>query len=124
VDPAAQQREAQERQRQQAELARLQQERAKQEEQAHGQDLITPLDRDVLVDVGGVSVSVKIHDNDVATFDVWINGAWHRAVPKQKGITQSRTDETLIYNAGRAWLYYVWEPSGKLNHCLLRVRHD
>ena len=67
---------------------------------------------------------MKIHENDVTSFDVWINGSHRREVPKQKGITQSRTDETLIYDGGRARLYYVWEPSGKLNHCLLRVRED
>jgi hypothetical protein len=67
---------------------------------------------------------VKIHDNDVTSFDVWAGGQWRREVPKQKGITQSGTDETLIYNTGRARLYYVWEQSGKLNHCLLRVRED
>jgi hypothetical protein len=74
------------------------------------------------VNVGGTGVSVKIHDNDVTSFDVWINGQWRREVPKQKGITQSRTDETLIYDSGRARLYYVWEISGRINHCLLRVR--
>ena len=34
----------------------------------------------------------------------------------------SGTDEALIYNNGRASLYYVWELSGQLNHCRLRVR--
>jgi len=124
VDPAAQQREAQERQRQQSELARVQQERAKQEEKARGQDVIIPLDREMIISISGMPLHVKIHDNDVTSFDVWINGSRRREVPKQKGITQSRTDETLIYNGGRALLYYVWEPSGKLDHCLLRVRED
>ena len=124
VDPAAQQREAQERQRQQAESARLQEERARQEQKARGQDVTIPLDEYSVVNVGGVAVSVKIHDNDVTSFDVWIGGQWRREVPKKKGITQSRTDETLIYEAGAARLYYVWEPSEKLNHCLLRVRED
>ena len=124
VEPPAQQREAQERQRRQAESARLQEERAKQEQKARGQDVIIPLDREMIVNLTGASVTVKIHDNDVTSFDVWINGAWHRAVPKQKGITHSGTDETLIYDSGRARLYYVWEPSGRLNHCLLRVRED
>jgi hypothetical protein len=77
-----------------------------------------------VVNVGGVGVSVKIHDNDVTSFDVWINGSHSREVPKQKGITQSGTDETLIYNTGRARLFYVWEISGTLNSCRLRVRED
>jgi hypothetical protein len=124
VDGAARQREAQERQRQQAESARLQEERAKQEQKARGQDVVLPLDQYHTVNVGGVGVSVKIHDNDVTSFDVWINGQWHRAVPKQKGISHSGTDETLIYNAGHACLYYVWEISGTLNHCRLRIRED
>lgn len=34
----------------------------------------------------------------------------------------TRTDETLIYSTGATALYYVWEISGTLNHCLLRVR--
>jgi hypothetical protein len=124
VDSAAQQREAQEQQRRQAELARLQEERAKQEQRARGEDVIIPLDQYRVVNVGGVGVSVMIHDNDVTSFDVWINGLRHREVPKQKGITQSRTDETLIYDNSRARLYYVWEISGELNHCRLRVRED
>jgi hypothetical protein len=39
-----------------------------------GQDVITPLDQYSVVNVGGVGVSVKIHDNDVTSFDVWIGG--------------------------------------------------
>jgi hypothetical protein len=124
VDPAAQQREAQERQRQQAELARLQEERARQEQKARGQNVIIPLDQEMIIYVGGMPLRVKIRDNDVTSFDVWINGSHRREVPKQKGITQSRTDETLIYGWGVARLYYVWEPSEKVNHCLLRVRED
>ena len=121
---AAQQRVAEEMQRQQAESARLQEERARQEQKARGQDVILPLDQDMIIYVGRMPLRVKIHDNDVTSFDVWINGQWHREVPKQKGITQSRTDETFIYDGGGARLYYVWEPSGKLNSCLLRVRED
>jgi hypothetical protein len=124
VDRDARQREAQEQQRQQAELARLQEERAKQEQKARGQDVVIPLDQYSVVNVGGVGVSVKIRDNDVTSFDVWINGQWRREVPKQKGIPLSGTDETFIYDSGRARLYYVWDPSGKLNACLLRVRED
>lgn len=124
ADPAAAQRAAQERQREQAELARLQEERARQEQKARGQDVIFPLDEYSVVNVGGVGVSVKIHDNDVTSFDVWIGGQWRHEVPKKKGITHSGTDETLIYDSGRARLYYVWEISGTLNHCRLRVRED
>lgn len=94
------------------------------EEKARGQDAIIPLDQPCVVNVGGSPVTVKIHDNDVTSFDVWINGSYRREVRKQKGITQSRTDETIIYDSGRARLYYVWELSGKLNHCRLRVRED
>jgi len=123
-DLAAQQREAQERQLRQAEFIRLQQERARQEEKARGQNVVIPLDQYYTVNVGGIGVSVKIHDNDVTSFDVWINGAHYREMPKRKGISQTGTDETLIYGTGRARLYYVWEPSEKVNHCLLRVRED
>jgi hypothetical protein len=121
---AEQRRQAEERQRAQIERERLAAERARQEEKARGQDMVIPLDEYHTINVGGVAVSVKIHDNDVTSFDVWTNGQWRREVPKQKGITHTRTDETLIYDAGRSRLYYVWEPSGKLNHCLLRVREQ
>jgi hypothetical protein len=94
-------------------------------EQATGRSFVVPLDIDYkLPDVGGLPVVVRIHDNDVTSFDVWINGARRRRVPKQKGITGSRTDETLIYTNGTASLYYVWEISGQLNSCLLRLRND
>jgi hypothetical protein len=121
---AEQRRQAEQRQVEQIERNRLAAERASLERKAAGHDLIIPLDEDRIVSFGAMSVRVKIHDNDVTTFDVWINGEWHRAVPKQKGISHSGTDETLIYNGGTARLYYVWEPSGKLNHCLLRVREN
>ncbi|MBA2432530.1 MAG: hypothetical protein H0V56_10515 [Chthoniobacterales bacterium] len=75
-----------------------------------------------MINVGGVQVRIKVHDNDVTSFDFWINGEWRRDVRKNKGISGSRTDETLIYRTGNAELYYVWEISGKLNHCRLRVR--
>src|SRR4051794_19892062 len=45
-----------------------------------------------------------------------------RAMKKEQGISGSPTDETLIYTDGRTSLYYVWEISGRLNHCLLRSR--
>jgi hypothetical protein len=76
------------------------------------------------VNVGGSSVTVKIHDNDVTTFDAWIDGRRMCEVEKQKGISHSPTDETLLYQSGSASLYYVWEISGELNHCLLRVREE
>jgi sulfite reductase beta subunit-like hemoprotein len=119
-----QRRQAEERQRAQAERERLIAAQESLEQKAAGQDVIIPLDQCTGVNVGGIPVSVKIHDNDVTSFDVWINGGWRRAVPKQKGVTHSGTDETPIYASGRARLYYVWEPSGKLNHCLLRIRED
>jgi hypothetical protein len=125
---AEQRRQAEERQREQAaaqaERDRLMAERARLEQKAAGRDTIIALDQQGIVIVGGNSVSVKIHDNDVTSFDVWINGSHYRGVRKQKGITQSGTDETLIYAIGRARLYYVWELSGQLNHCRLRVRED
>ncbi len=91
---------------------------------AAGTDYHIPLDEYYNIPVGGGETRVRVHDNDVTSFDVWINGAWHHEVPKQKGITHSGTDETLIYSNGRASLYYVWEISGILNHCLLRVREN
>ena len=125
---AEQRRQAEERQREQAaaqaERDRLMAERARLEQKAAGRDTIIALDQQGIVIVGGNSVSVKIHDNDVTSFDVWIDGSRRRGVRKQKGITQSGTDETLIYAIGRARLYYVWELSGQLNHCRLRVRED
>ncbi|MEO5719196.1 MAG: hypothetical protein ABIR29_11585, partial [Chthoniobacterales bacterium] len=58
------------------------------------------------------------------SFDIWINGAHYRNVPKQKGISHSGTDETPVYRSVGASLYYVWEVSGQLNHCLLRMREN
>jgi hypothetical protein len=121
---AEQRRQAEQQQREQIERNRLQAERARVAQKAAGEDVIIPLDEDRIISFAGMSVRVKIHDNDVTSFDVWVNGAWSREVPKQKGITGSRTDETLIYSGGNARLYYVWELSGKLNHCRLRVRED
>ena len=84
-----------------------------------------PLDQPSIVrNVGGADVTVKIHDNDVTSLDAWINGNRRRQVTKGKGISGSRTDETLLYSNGRARLYYVSEISGKPNHCLLRVRDE
>ena len=105
-------------------FAQVQAERAAADRKAAGQDVIIPLDRETPVNVGGFVVNVMIHDNDTTSFDVWINGQRRREVPKQKGITGSRADETLIYGSGPARFYYVWEISGKLNHCRLRVRED
>jgi len=104
-----------------AEFARQERER----ERAAGTDVIVPLDQFAVVpDIGGSSVTVKVHDNDVTSFDVWVNGERRREVPKNKGISHSGTDETLLYNNGRGSLFYVWEISGRLNHCLLRVRNN
>jgi hypothetical protein len=42
-----------------------------------------------------------------------------------KSVEKDRTVRTrATYQSGRASLYYVWEISGKHNHCLLRVRED
>jgi hypothetical protein len=106
--------------RQQEAAAR--QQRLVEEQKATGRDEHVPLDQWQVVDVGGEPVRLKIHDNDVTSFDVWISGGWRRQVPKAHGITHSRTDEVPIYSNGRATLYYVWEISGRLNHCMLRVR--
>ena len=103
-------------------------EAARQEElkqKAAGRDVIVPLDQDVVIyDIGGATVTVRVHDNDVTSFDVWVNGRHQSEVPKNKGISHSRTDETLIYSNGVGSLFYVWEISGRLNNCLLRVRDD
>jgi hypothetical protein len=105
---------------QQAEAAK--QRRAREEQKAIGHDHHVPFDNWQTIDVGGESVTLKIHDNDTTSFDVWMNYGVRREVKKEKGITHSGTDETLIYSNGRAALYYVWEISGRINHCLLRVR--
>ncbi|HEY4257339.1 MAG TPA: hypothetical protein VGM66_09010, partial [Candidatus Udaeobacter sp.] len=128
---AKRQREQAERERaarEQAAVAAQRQAAAEQQRQAAQKsawrDYHVPLDEDYMISVGGSPVRVKVHDNDVTSFDVWINGAWYREIPKQKGITHSGTDETLIYGNGGASLYYVWEISGELNQCLLRVREN
>jgi hypothetical protein len=95
-----------------------------EQEKSAGKDQHVLLDHWQTVNVGGYSVSVMIHDNDTTSFDVWINYGVRREVKKEKGITHSGTDETLIYSSGRASLYYVWEISGRLDHCLLRVRDN
>jgi hypothetical protein len=126
----AQERLNEQRQREQfqAKLAQDRADAAQRElaqQKAAGRNEVVPLDRETFIpDVGGWGVTVRIHDNDITSFDVWIDGSWPRRVIKQKGITGSRTDETLIYQNGRARLYYVWEISGKLNSCLLRVRDE
>jgi hypothetical protein len=121
---AEQQQQQRERASAQAERDRLMAERTRLEQKPAWQDVIVALDKDTLVNVGGISVHVRIHENDVTSFDVWINGVRRREVPTQKGITGSRTDETLIHGSGPARLYYVWEITGELNHCRLRVRED
>jgi hypothetical protein len=102
---ADQRRQAERQQREQSERERVPAERANLERKAAGHDVIIPLDEDNVISYGAMSVRVKIHDNDVTSFDVWINGGWRREVPKQKGITGSRTDETLIYSSGITHLY-------------------
>ncbi|MEN3369574.1 MAG: hypothetical protein V7609_1717 [Verrucomicrobiota bacterium] len=117
--------------REQTQAAKLAQDRANanrmelEQQKAAGRTESIPLDQFTMVrDVGGSNVTVKIHDHDITTIDVWTGYAGPVRLTKQKGITGSRTDETLIYRNGGARLYYVWEISGKLNHCLLRVRDD
>ena len=123
---AEEQRRREQEQRDQATIAeRIREKNAReaaQKQLAAGTDTIIPLGEFHNVALGGSWVSVKIHDNDVTSFDAWVNGAFYDDVRKQKGISGTRTDETLIYSNGRASLYYVWEISGKLNHCHLRVR--
>jgi hypothetical protein len=113
---------AQAQQQRQQQTEALRQQRLLEEQKAAGRNEHVPLDQWQIVNVGGEAVRVKIHDNDVTSFDVWINYDFRREVKKEKGITHSGTDETLIYSNGRASLYYVWEISGRINHCLLRVR--
>ncbi|MFN2475704.1 MAG: hypothetical protein ABR526_05100 [Chthoniobacterales bacterium] len=98
--------------------------REAEERRLAGIDWVVPLDRFAPVDLGGSPVQVRIHDSNIMTFDAWVNGTVHKNVVKQKGISHTGADETLIYRNGRASLYYVWELSGKLNHCLLRVREQ
>lgn len=108
-----------------AERTRSRNEReAAERQQAAGTDTIAPLDTWFPVDVGGSPVNLKVHDNDVTSFDIWIDGAWRREVAKNKGISGSRTDETFVASRGNAQLFYVWELSGKLNHCRMRVRKN
>lgn len=126
---AAEQRQREQTARDQAALAdRMRAEaeqRAREAQKAAGRDVIVPLDQyTTITDIGGSAVSLKVHDNDVTTFDVWINGQWLRGIVKQKGATHSGNDETLIYRNGGASLYYVWEISGRLDSCLLRVREN
>ena len=125
---AAEQRQREQTAREQAALAdqmRANDERQRQEaERAAGTDYHVPLDENYVIRVGGSPVSVKVHDNDVTSFDIWLNGRLYREVPKHKGITHSGTDETFLYRNAAASLYYVWEISGVLNHCLLRVRTE
>ncbi|MEY2490585.1 MAG: hypothetical protein QOC70_2527 [Verrucomicrobiota bacterium] len=129
---AAQERlNAAQRAREQTQAARLAQDRADAErkerelQNAAGRTERIPPDQFSLVrNVGGSDVRVKIHDNDVTSFDVWINGHRRRQVTKSQGIGGNRTEETLIYSNGPARLYYVWEISGNPNQCLLRVRDE
>jgi hypothetical protein len=122
---------AAQKEREQSQAVRLAQERANAEQRererqkAAGKTVRIPLDQFTIVpNVGGSNVTVKIHDHDITAIDVWTPSGGPVRMTKQKGISNSRTDETLIYWNGRAQLYYVWEISGNLNHCLLRVRDE
>lgn len=99
----------------------LDQVRAEQK-RAAGRDFVTPLDKDVPINVGGWSVTVRIHDTGIASFNVWVDGSFPRKMVKEHGLSHSGADETLIYSNGRASLYYVAEISPERNHCILRVR--
>jgi hypothetical protein len=108
-----------------ADRMRANNERQRQEAaKAAGTDYHVALDRNQYIAMPGGGVWVKVHDNDVTSFDISINSGQWREVPKQKGISHSGTDEAFVYNNGRASLYYVWEIAGELNHCLLRVREN
>jgi hypothetical protein len=100
----------------------VREQKLREEQKTAGRNEHVPLDQWQIINVGGEAVPVKIHDNDVTSFDVWIDYGVRRELKKEKGITHSGTDETLIYSNSRASLYYVWEISGRINHCLLRVR--
>jgi hypothetical protein len=97
--------------------------REREQAKRAGREEIIPLNQFVTIpNVGGAPIQLKIVDNDVASFDAWVNGAHLHNVKKQKGISHSGTDETLIYENRYASLYYVWEISGTLDSCLLRIR--
>jgi hypothetical protein len=66
---AEQRRQAEQQQREQSERERLRAERANLERKAAGRDLIIPLDEDSIVNFGGISARVKIHDDDVRCLD-------------------------------------------------------
>jgi hypothetical protein len=83
-----------------------------------------PLDQDDYIPMPGGGVWVKVQDNDTTGFDVLINHAQWRQLPKQERISPSGTEETLIYSNGSASLFYVSQVSAGLNHCLLRVREN
>ncbi len=124
----AEQRQREQTARDQAALAeRLRAEaaqRAREAQKAAGTDYHVPLDENYYIPMPGAGVWIKVHDDDVTSFDIWINGARYRDVPKEKGITHLRTDEKLVYNNGSTSLYYVWEIAGEINHCMLRVRQN
>ena len=105
-------------------MRRENEEQEKLAQRAAGTDFVVPLDEYFPISCPSLSATVKVHDNDVTSFDIWVNGSHYPDMPKRKGITHSGTDETAVYNNGRATLYYVWEISGRLNHCLLRVREN
>ncbi len=123
---AAEQRQREQTARDQAALAEQMrteaEQRAREAQKAAGTDYQVPLEENYYIPMPRPGLWLKVHDNDVTSFDIWINGARYRDVPKRKGITHSGNDETFVYSNGRADLFYVWEISGRINYCLLRVR--
>jgi hypothetical protein len=85
---------------QQKHLEAARQQQLLQQQKAAGRDEHVPLDEWQIVTVGGEAVRVKIHDNDVTSFNVCINSERPVQMPKTHGITHSQTDETLIYSKG------------------------
>ncbi|MEO6871449.1 MAG: hypothetical protein ABI233_04425 [Chthoniobacterales bacterium] len=82
-----------------------------------------PLDiYSTVAEVGGSAVTIKTHDNDINSFDAWINERHIPNIIKQEAISHSRHGETLIYSYDAASLYYVCDISGELKSCLLCVR--
>lgn len=86
------------RERERTQAAKLAQDRAnaeqreREQQKAAGRTERVPLDEYVVVpNVGGSDVTVKIHDHDITTIDVWTAYTGAVQLTKQKGITGSRT---------------------------------
>jgi hypothetical protein len=106
-----------------AERSRMELEKREPEQKRlAGTDFLIRLDKYVQITVGGSAVTVRIHDTGIATFNVWVDGAFRRNVTKEHGLSHTGADETLIYDNGHALLFYVAEISPEQNHCILRVR--